>query len=638
MFATPYTFLGGGGLTVPSSVTHASVPADFTFTNAELTAVGTTVGSSFLSINGAPLEGRQGGWRQTEDMTGRSWVTLDKSVVGVDASYPSGVHVALVYKRNIRPDTQTVVFSPTALSSYVLNAVDGDATTTTASGIGFTSYRGEGTAFTTGTRGTLWTNYFSDTDLRGVAIQDVSFTGVGDLEILHYDTGSAATFEGEVLGVAIYTDWAETDDVEAWLKAQVPALVPTGGTGFFTHNGTAQTITSSLFKPTLGVRVSDSTDTTLDNDWYVPLAENGKYYVFQTGFDAVTNSNYHIHNLRWTPSGGSEEQLVEGRCWTGAPSCVSNSGPRLVSTDDVFSCRINRNSTDFDTAGDTRTFFSGYPLDTFHGFYVWWSAQTSIGSGFIVPPWDMEDYDTDNAISSGVYTVPASRDGQYMIFSGCLCARGGFGSSGNISRIEIDSGLGYTVVAESGNISFGTVITPPIQVSTGDLVRFRIERDGLRNYGNSRSSFFAGYVANPSGAHKGFYVRKSGADEAITAGSDVVPTWNTEVYDTETAFSSGEFTVPSSINGEYLSFSLGHRDAGTGLGNVDLKLQKWNGSSWDTLFVKGEGSATNRAIGATFQSPALLMETGDRYRMVINTSTSGNLVGDERTFFAGHVV
>ena len=82
-----------------------------------------------------------------------------------------------------------------------------------------------------------------------------------------------------------------------------------------------------------------------------------------------------------------------------------------------------------------------------------------------------------------------------------------------------------------------------------------------------------------------FSVTKS-ADQSIPNTTETKITWNTEVFDTDTAFASDKFVVPST--GKYIIYVSTRLESGTAA-NLELKLYK-NGSEYLRRLVRSFSS------------------------------------------------
>lgn len=204
-----------------SSVDLMVVPGDFVVDGSNhLTAINptydNTLGTDGINIIGTPDVdvGGDGGIIMNEAM-GANYVELDR--VEHEASFPSGEHVAVLFKRNATADDRVVLFGTSNGSRYAYAAQNGSGSGT-ASGIGVTGYADSGGALTA-TRDGLWDATMADTTTRAIAAQDISTTLGLALRFGYYDTDTAFHLEGQILGFAMFTDWAQAGDVIAYLEA-----------------------------------------------------------------------------------------------------------------------------------------------------------------------------------------------------------------------------------------------------------------------------------------------------------------------------------------------------------------------------------------------------------------------------------
>ena len=130
--------------------------------------------------------------------------------------------------------------------------------------------------------------------------------------------------------------------------------------------------------------------------------------------------------------------------------------------------------------------------------------------------------------------------------------------------------------------------------------------------------------------------------QAITHNTSTVIAYNTEIYDTDNAVSSGTFTVPSGKAGKYFFTAVGGINSSSDISNVTLGLSKETASSTtgtDGAFTfieyyhKGSSAAnTHRSVSATFD----LAETDTvTVRIYQNVGSNQNTTEDNRTAFSG---
>ena len=130
-----------------------------------------------------------------------------------------------------------------------------------------------------------------------------------------------------------------------------------------------------------------------------------------------------------------------------------------------------------------------------------------------------------------------------------------------------------------------------------------------------------------------FYVRLSGNFD-LTNDTFVKVPWDTEVFDTDNAFASNKFTVPSGKGGKY--FFLVHAFMGNQLGLYNIKLYK-NGSA---ISPNTQWAHQNRAASDADMSQGnwqiVDLSAGDFIEVYIQTTAGSN--GDvfsTTSFFQG---
>lgn len=129
--------------------------------------------------------------------------------------------MSVLFRRNATTDTQTVLLGTSSNANYVFAAESGSTSTTTAvlTGGGVQSYRlNQADLIHPVNRGTLWTGAFSNTTLRAVGFRNIAYSS--GLRPGRYGV-SDWNLEGEILGIALFTDWNQSDLVETYLISQV---------------------------------------------------------------------------------------------------------------------------------------------------------------------------------------------------------------------------------------------------------------------------------------------------------------------------------------------------------------------------------------------------------------------------------
>jgi len=122
------------------------------------------------------------------------------------------------------------------------------------------------------------------------------------------------------------------------------------------------------------------------------------------------------------------------------------------------------------------------------------SAQSIAHNTSTVVAYDTEIYDTDNAISSGVFTVPSGKAGKYF-----FTAIGGFNSSNVIPNVTLGLSKNDETSTSATNGNFSLIeyrhlgsgnanthhcVTTTFDLAVGDTVKVRI----YQNYGSAQNT------------------------------------------------------------------------------------------------------------------------------------------------------
>lgn len=129
---------------------------------------------------------------------------------------------------------------------------------------------------------------------------------------------------------------------------------------------------------------------------------------------------------------------------------------------------------------------------------------------------------------------------------------------------------------------------------------------------------------------KGFRAIKS-ATQAVSAGAFVPVVFETEVFDTESAFASGVFTVPADLDGKYAVFAAGislSANGATVAGYIQTSTD--SGANWSIVAKAGfSGEAS-----VTMTSGPVLLTTGHQYRLAFFSSATATIAESALNFFS----
>lgn len=127
----------------------------------------------------------------------------------------------------------------------------------------------------------------------------------------------------------------------------------------------------------------------------------------------------------------------------------------------------------------------------------------------------------------------------------------------------------------------------------------------------------------------GFRAEKN-TPQVTTAGAFEKVTFETEIFDTETAFANDRFTVPASLNGKYASFHGGVRFLAVEECAIYIRKSSDGGSNWITLAQIADDSGQSINVS----SGPVLLTTGDVWELWVFTPSGASLTDTESTFFA----
>ena len=131
-------------------------------------------------------------------------------------------------------------------------------------------------------------------------------------------------------------------------------------------------------------------------------------------------------------------------------------------------------------------------------------------------------------------------------------------------------------------------------------------------------------------AFKAYY---NGSQTISNNSSTKITVYGTEEYDTDNAFASSRFTVPSGKAGKYIFFATLSDDTGSSSTNTFSITFKKNGSA---------GIGTTSGYLTAYQQMQMFaiddLAVGDYVEVYLYQSSGGNLTldGNERVFFSGY--
>ena len=273
----------------------------------------------------------------------------------------------------------------------------------------------------------------------------------------------------------------------------------------------------------------------------------------------------------------------------------------------------------------------------FEGFRASKNATQNITGGMFSPvTFQVEDFDTDNGFASSQYTVPVTLDGEVLVlFAGLR-----FASVARVSTlIEIDQGSGFIEIARQsiGDIDTFSMVAGPIQVSSGDVIQVNCIPTVAETINNVDTTFFSGYVVpNFSGFRA---VQLTGDTQSFS--TPTVITFPTERLDTDAGFAPSpgdEFVVPASWNDKKAAFYAGVQVDESD--NFDLTIERSTDGGSNYSPIAGQRSRSPQVVtGATCDSGPIVVNTGDRIRVLVDPDSATVTAGfDESTFFGGHLI
>jgi hypothetical protein len=153
-----------------------------------------------------------------------------------------------------------------------------------------------------------------------------------------------------------------------------------------------------------------------------------------------------------------------------------------------------------------------------------------------------------------------------------------------------------------------TVNPPNASVGTSQLV------DGSV----TSAKLASGAIANTPA----FAVRKSGDQSGVGTASEVKITFETEIVDTDNAFASSKFTIPSGKAGKYVFYGNIRNNTGTDFDTFQIMLFK-NGSSFDDFYAMYDN--VNQASNNSSFSAIVDCAVGDYFEVYCYHNSGGNL-------------
>ena len=251
-----------------------------------------------------------------------------------------------------------------------------------------------------------------------------------------------------------------------------------------------------------------------------------------------------------------------------------------------------------------------------------------------------EIVDTDNAVSGGVFTVPASWDGQYATFS--VGIRLGGSPIGYVSlQLSTDGGSVYNLDQQT-NISTSSNMwleSGPRLMVTGHKYRVRVLANSNQTVQDSERSFFTGRLLNQTWTETDYFRAIANSTQLIPSGGAVTTALtniNTVQFDTTAGFSSSVYTVPASLNGGYGIFYAGidHAlDANKDM-TIYMSVSTNGGGTYSAVTQNDRGFGR----GGNVSTGVRTLVTGHKYRVeTYNASLTFTVAANAQTFMAGEM-
>src|SRR6056297_1478279 len=227
--------------------------------------------------------------------------------------------------------------------------------------------------------------------------------------------------------------------------------------------------------------------------------------------------------------------------------------------------RVRFDGTNWGAVGSPAT---ATAAPTFSGFYAYrdGSNQSISGATSTTLVLDLEVYDTEGGYdpTTGIYTVPASIGGKYMMFSAGWLSDGFTGEDGALEIVQNDGSATTIARIHDADTNAQQLTSPAVRVNTGDTIRAVIRTSNSSTVNASPRSFFSGHVIEPAlaslpVAFKGFRASRQSSAQSLSSATANVLIFNSENVDTEGAYddTTGIFTVPGSLAGKYMVLSAG---------------------------------------------------------------------------------
>ena len=119
-----------------------------------------------------------------------------------------------------------------------------------------------------------------------------------------------------------------------------------------------------------------------------------------------------------------------------------------------------------------------------------------------------------------------------------------------------------------------------------------------------------------------FAVRKSGDQSGVGTSSNVKITFETEIVDTDNAFTSSKFTIPSGEAGKYAFYGNIRNNTGTDFDTFQIMLFK-NGSAFDDYYAMFDN--VSQASNNSSFSAIVDCAVGDYFEVYCYQTSGGNL-------------
>ena len=263
------------------------------------------------------------------------------------------------------------------------------------------------------------------------------------------------------------------------------------------------------------------------------------------------------------------------------------------------------------------------------------SPQQILNIGENAITYTTEIFDTDNAISGGVFTVPASWNGKYATFTSGHNFNTAITGTHALQLSTNGGGtFNYYLISETIGANESWTESGPLLMNTGDQWRMLQSSGSFSNILAGPRSFFTGRLLNETFTEHDHFRAIANSTQAYPGAIlDPIINTNTVQFDTTGGYAASVYTVPASLNGGYGIFYAGLEttDATNKQAGMFMQMEPIGGGGYFIQVARAHTLTESLVLS----SGVVSLVTGDKWRVSTGGNDAYTIAATEKSFFSG---